>query len=92
MASTKKVFHVVNASGAIVCPNKDSAAKLKREAWDALPKPQRCGNCARVLARKEGRERVNFGTVSIRRTRNLNGRNLVTDDARASYTPRYGQQ
>ena len=91
MASNKKVFHVVNASGAIVCPNKDAVAKLKRSEWDALPKPQRCGNCARVLARKEGRERVHFGTVSIRRSRNANGRKLVTGDARASYTPRYGQ-
>lgn len=91
MATRKDVFHVINDKGAVVCPNKDSTAKLKREAWDALPAKQQCGNCARVLARKEGRERVHFGTVSIRRTRDANGRKLVTGDARASYTPRYGQ-
>ncbi len=91
MATRKNVFHVVNANGAIVCPNKSAAAKMERKAWDALPKSEQCGNCARCLARKEGRERAHFGSVSVRRTRDANGRNLVTGDARASYTPRHGQ-
>ena len=57
MATHKNVFHALNEKGAIVCPNKSAAAKLPREAWDALPKNEQCGNCARCLARKEGRER-----------------------------------
>ncbi len=91
MATRKNVFHAVNDKGAVVCPNKTAAAKLPREAWDALPKSQQCGNCARCLARKEGRERVHLGSVSIRKTKDANGRNLVTGDARASYVPRHGQ-
>lgn len=91
MATRKNIFHVVNANGAIVCPNKTAAAKLPRKEWDALPRYQQCGNCFRCLARKEGRERMNFGSVSFRRARDANGEKLVTGDTRASYTPRHGQ-
>jgi hypothetical protein len=91
MAGREKIVHVVNDKGAVVCPRKDSPSKAKRKAWDALPKAKQCVNCRRVLDRKEGREKVHFGTVSIRRSRDRNGRKLVTGDPLASYTPRYGQ-
>lgn len=88
--------HAKNEKGAVACSQKSSSNKLAREAWDKLPekspKPTpenkdpdyQCGNCRRVFARKEGRERINFGTVSP-------GKKGSTSDAAVSYTPRYGQ-
>lgn len=84
MPSEKPCMHLVNENGAIICPRKTSPHKVRRELWDKLPDAERCGNCKRVLARKEGRERVNFGTATVYRKK------TVTDDPRASYTHRYG--
>ena len=91
MPTMKMSTHLTNDKGAIICQNKTGAHKAPFEAWEKLPAHEQCGNCRRVLARKTGKERVNFGSVSIRRSRDANGQNLVTGDARASYTPRYGQ-
>ena len=82
MASKKIVTHLINDHGAIICQNKTGKYKLARSAWERLAKDQKCGNCALVLARREGPRRTNFATLAYRTS---------TRDDKACYTPRYGQ-
>jgi hypothetical protein len=85
MPSAKTVMHLVNDKGAILCPRRTSPHKLRRESWDKLAKDEQCGNCKRVLARKEGREKIHFGTACVHRKK------ASTESTAASYTPRHGQ-